>query len=98
MVQMFSSEPINEIILENCFHIYEAKDRDEVLKCLLSEKDKIKFFLNSKEYLQFNEKYNIKYEDIIFEKNNNDVNNKYNFQYEKIIIPSNSNCIDCNIF
>jgi hypothetical protein len=98
MVQMFSSEPINEIILENCFHIYEAKDRDEVLKCLLSEKDKINFFLNSKEYLQFNEKYNIKYEDIIFEKNNNDMNNKYNFQYEKIIIPSNSNCVDCNIF
>ena len=97
MLQMFSSEPINEIILENCFHIYEAQDRDKVLKCLLSEKEKINFFLNSEEYLQFNEKYNIKYEDIIFERNNNDINNN-NFQYEKIIIPNNSNCVDCSIF
>ena len=97
MLQMFSSEPINEIILENCFHIYEAQDRDKVLKCLLSEKEKINFFLNSEEYLQFNEKYNIKYEDIIFERNNNDISNN-NFQYEKIIIPNNSNCVDCSIF
>ena len=95
MVQMFSSEPINEIILENCFHIYEAENREKVLKCLLSEKEKIEFFLNSNEYLQINEKYNIKYEDIIFKKNGNDNND---IQYEKIIIPENDVCSDCSIF
>ena len=97
MTQMYSSEPIDEFILENCFHIYEKKDREKVLKCLLNEKNKIDYFLDSNEYLQFSLKHSIKYEDIIFEKkeNNNDMNNSQN---EKIIIPNNSSCIDCIIF
>ena len=97
MAQMYSSDPIDEFILENCFHIYEKQDREKVLKCLLNEKNKINYFLDSKEYLQFNSKHNIKYEDIIFEKkeNNNDINNSQN---ERIIIPNNSSCIDCIIF
>ena len=97
MAQMYSSEPIDEFILENCFHIYEKKDREKVLKCLLNEKNKIDYFLDSNEYLQFSLKHSIKYEDIIFEKkeNNNDMNNSQN---EKIIIPNNSSCIDCIIF
>ena len=97
---MFSIEPINEIILENCFHIYESQNREKVLKCLLSEKEKINYFLNSNEYLKFKEKYTIKYEDIIFEKNSkmkedDDIDN---IHYEKIIIPNNSVCSDCSIF
>ena len=97
MAQMYSSDPIDEFILENCFHIYEKQNREKVLKCLLNEKNKINYFLDSNEYLQFNSKHSIKYEDIIFEKkeNNNDMNNSQN---EKIIIPNNSSCIDCIIF
>ena len=97
MAQMYSSDPIDEFILENCFHIYEKKDREKVLKCLLNEKNKIDYFLDSNEYLKFSSKHSIKYEDIIFEKkeNNNDMNNSQN---EKIIIPNNSSCIDCIIF
>ena len=97
MAQMYSSDPIDEFILENCFHIYEKQNREKVLKCLLSEKNKINYFLDSNEYLQFNSKHSIKYDDIIFEKkeNNNDMNNSQN---EKIIIPNNSSCIDCIIF
>ena len=101
MAQMFSSEPIDEFILENCFHIYEKQDREKVLKCLLKEKNKINYFLNSNEYLQFNSKHNIKYEDIIFEKkeNSDDKNNDMdNSQNEKIVIANNSFCIDCIIF
>ena len=97
MAQMYSSDPIDEFILENCFHIYEKQDREKVLKCLLNEKNKIDYFLDSNEYLKFSLKHSIKYEDIIFEKkeNNNDMNNSQN---EKIIIPNNSSCIDCIIF
>ena len=101
MAQMFSSDPIDEFILENCFHIYEKQDREKVLKCLLNERNKINYFLNSNEYLQFNSKHNIKYEDIIFEKkeNSDDKNNEMdNSQNEKIVIANNSFCIDCIIF
>ena len=100
MAQMFSSEPIDEIILENCLHIYDANNREKVLKCLLSEKEKIIFFLNSEEFLKFEEKYyDIKYEDIIFEKNENNGNNgnEKNIKYEKIIFPRNNICSDCLI-
>ena len=99
ILQMFSIEPINEIILENCFHLYDSQNREKVLKSLLSEKEKINYFLNSSEYLKFNEKYNIKYEDIIFEKNGKKKNDDTdNLQYEKIIIPNNAPCSDCKIF
>ena len=58
------------------------------------------YFLNSNEFLQFNAKHKIKYEDIIFEKieNNNEKSLKNDLKNEKIIIPNNSSCIDCNVF
>ena len=100
MGQMFSDEPIDDIILENSFHIYDENNRKKVLNCLLFEKDKINYFLNSNEFLQFNAKHKIKYEDIIFEKieNNNEKSLENDLKNEKIIIPNNSSCIDCNIF
>ena len=101
MAQMFSSEPIDEIILENCLHIYDANNREKVLKCLLSEKEKIIFFLNSEEFLKFSDKYyDIKYEDIIFEKKENNGNNgnEKNIKYEKIMGPRNNICSDCLIY
>lgn len=84
MGQMFSDEPIDDIILENSFHIYYENN----------------YFLNQNEFLQFNAKHKIKYEDIIFEKieNNNEKNLEGDLKNEKIIIPNNSSCIDCNAF
>ena len=96
MVQMFSSEPFDEVILENCLHIYESEMREKVIKCLLEEKNKIINFLESKEYSEFNYRNNIKYEDILFENNINNENlNNNNNNNGKIIIPKNN---DCNIF
>ena len=91
MLQMFSSEPIDEIILENCFHIYEPEQREIVLKCLIDEKNKINYFLNSNEYKNFELKDIIKYEDIIFDKNEDK-------EKEKIKIPNNNSCADCLIY
>ena len=90
MLQMFSTEPIDEIILENCFHIYEVEQREQVMKCINSEKNKILYFLNSNEYLNFELKDTIKYEDIIFEENKNN-------KSEKITIASNNVCTECII-
>ena len=62
-------------------------------------KEKIKYFLNTNKYIKFNEKYTIKYEDIIFEKNSKmKEDDNDNIHYEKIIIPNNSVCSDCSIF
>ena len=69
MLQMINSEHIKEIIFENCYQIYEWQNKEKVLKYFLREKKKIKYFLNTNKYIKFNEKYTIKYEDIIFEKN-----------------------------
>ena len=91
MIQMFSSEPIDEMILENCFHIYEEEQRELVFKCINSEKNKILYFLNSNEYLNFELKDNIKYENIIFEENNNN-------ETDKIKMPNNNACAECIIF
>ena len=90
LLQMYSSEPIDEDILENCFHIYEVEQREIVLKCIKEEKNKIDFFLNSNEYLNYELKDFIKYEDIIFVENK-DIEN------EKMKIPNNSACTDCII-
>ena len=89
LVQMFSSEPIDEIILENCFHIYEQEQREIILKCILEEKNKINYFLNSNEYLNLQLKDAIKYENVIFE--DNDDNNNI------IQIPNNNSCTECII-
>ena len=91
MLQMFSTEPIDEMILENCFHIYEVEQREQVMKCINSEKNKILYFLNSNEYLNFELKDNIKYENIIFEENNNN-------ETDKIKMPNNNACAECIIF
>ena len=91
MLQMFTSEPIDELILENCFHIYEHEQREVVLKCLIEEKNKIKNFLESNEYLTYKIIDNVYYEDIIFERN--DKTNK-----EKIQISKTKSCNECIIF
>ena len=91
ILQMFSSEPIDEIILENCFHIYEHEQREYVLKCIISEKNKINYFLNSNEYINYEFHNIIKYEDIIFEEN--EVKGK-----EKIKIPNDNSCVECSIY
>ena len=56
--------------------------------------------MNSNKFLQFNAKHKIKYEDIIFEKieNNNEKNLEGDLKNKEIIIPNNSSCIDCNAF
>ena len=55
--------------------------------------------MNTNKYIKFNEKYTIKYEDIIFEKNSKmKEDDNDNIHYEKIIIPNNSVCSDCSIF
>jgi hypothetical protein len=61
---------------------------------------KIIIFFNSNESLQFNVKHKIKYEDIIFEKieNNNEKNLEGELKNKEIIIQNNSSCIDCNVF
>lgn len=91
MLQMFSSEPINEITLENCFHIYEHDQREQVLKCIISEKNKINYFLNSNEYINCEFHNIIKYEDIIFEENEDKGK-------EKIKIPNDNSCVECSIY
>lgn len=91
MLQMFSSEPIDEISLENCFHIYEHEQREHVLKCIISEKNKINYFLNSSEYINCEYQNIIKYEDIIFEENEGKGK-------EKIKIPNDNSCVECLIY
>ena len=90
ILQMYSSEPIDEDILENCFHIYEVEQREIVLKCIKEEKNKIDFFLNSNEYLNYESKDIINYEDIIFEEDKGKENEKMN-------LPNTSACTDCII-
>ena len=86
MIQMFSTEPLDDIIVENCFHIYEAEQRENVLRCINEEKNKIIYFLNSKEYLDYEIKDIIKYEDIIYEDNKDNKN-------KKMKIPNTNECV-----
>ena len=88
ILQMYSSEPIDKNILENCFHIYESDQRDIVMKCINEEINKINYFLNSNDYLDFELKDMIKYEDIIIEEDEND----------KMKIRNNNACTDCILF
>ena len=66
IIQMYSSFPINEDILENCFHIYDENQRRNTLKAIVAEMKKINKFLNSEEYNN-SDKNKIKYDNIIFE-------------------------------
>ena len=65
IIQMYSSFPINEDILENCFHIYDENQRRITLKAIVAEMKKINKFLNSEEYNN-SDKNKIKYDNIIF--------------------------------
>ena len=89
ILQMYSDCPINEDILENSFHIYNYEKRERVLEALLSEMEKINIFLNSIDYNNSPNKEIIKYENIIFDKQ--DYNNIYSQKTKKI-------CNDCFIF
>ena len=70
IIQMYSSFPINEDILENCFHIYDEKLRLVTLKAIVAEMKKINKFLNSEEYNNC-DKNLIKYDNVIFEDDSN---------------------------
>ena len=90
ILQMYSDNPINEDILENCLHIYNYEKRIQILKALEIEIKKINFFLDSNEYNDNPNKDKIKYENIIF---NEKEENKY------IYGKNNQNlCNDCFIF
>jgi hypothetical protein len=80
IIQMYSSFPINDDTLENCFHIYEEEDRVNVLKCIINEMEKINLFVNSKEYENRSDKDKIKYENIQLEDSNENkgINNNKN--------------------
>ena len=70
LIQMYSSFPINEDILENCFHIYDERQRNITLKAIVAEMKKINKFLNSEEYNN-SDKNKIKYDNVIFEDDKN---------------------------
>ena len=90
ILQMYSNNPIDEDILENCLHIYNYDKRYLVLKALETEIRKINFFLDSNEYIDNPNKDKIKYENIIFnEKEEN--NYLYRENNQKF-------CNDCLIF
>ena len=86
ILQMFSEYPINEDILENCFHIYNFEKRKLVLKSLYAEKKKINLFIDSKQYNENPNKDLIKYENIIF-----DGKDKYESNNQQL-------CNNCFIF
>jgi len=67
IIQMYSSFPINEDILENHFHIYDEKQRIKTLKAIVAEMKKINKFINSDEYNNSCDKNKIKYDNVIFE-------------------------------
>ena len=58
------------------------------MKCINEEINKINYFLNSNDYLDFELKDMIKYEDIIIEEDEND----------KMKIRKNNACTDCILF
>ena len=80
ILQMYSSMPINDEILENHFHIYDEKLRSTVLKSIVYEMKKINEFLNSEEYNNFIEKDKIKYENVAFVSGEEGSNDKIGIQ------------------
>ena len=90
ILQMYSNNPINDDILENCFHIYSYEKRNQLLKALVEEMKKINYFLNTNEYNDNPNKSMIKYENIILEEKKGDKN---------ILLQNNQKlCKDCFIF
>ena len=92
LIQMYSSFPINEDILENCFHIYDEKQRIITLKAIVAEMKKINRFLSSEEYNNC-DKNMIKYDNVFFE----DDSNK---DKSKIAMKNNNENLlnNCNLF
>ena len=92
LIQMYSSFPINEDILENCFHIYDERQRNITLKAIVAEMKKINKFLNSEEYNN-SDKNKIKYDNVICEDDKNR-------DKSKISMKNNENNFmnDCMIF
>ena len=77
ILQMYSSYPINNDILENCFHIYNEEQRILTMDSLQKEVFKVNNFINSEKYLKNENKDIIKYENIDFkEEENQDKNDK----------------------
>ena len=91
LIQMYSSFPINDDILENCFHIYDKNDRINVLRNIVNEMKKINIFLNSKEYENNSEKDKMKYENIQLE----DFEENTEIKKDNLVI---ENCNVCDIF
>ena len=90
ILQMYSDNPINDDILENCFHIYNYEKRIIVLKALETEMKKINYFLDSNEYHNNPKKDMIKYENIIFTEHEESL-----YIYEK---NNKKLCNDCLIY
>jgi hypothetical protein len=77
ILQMYSSYPINNDILENYFHIYNEEQRILTMDALQKEVFKVNNFIHSEKYLKSENKDIIKYENIDFkEEENQDKNNK----------------------
>lgn len=95
LLQMFSNYyEINENILENCFHIYNIKDRFLVMEALLNEKNIINSFINSDKYKKNNNSSNLTYDNLIF--NSSFYNN--NIDSYMINESERNNCNICNIY
>ena len=92
IIQMYSSFPINEDILENCFHIYDENQRRIVLKAIVAEMKKINKFLNSEEY-NSSDKNKIKYDNIIFKDDLNKDKSKISMKNK-----DNSFLDNCKVF
>jgi len=90
ILQMYGGYPINDDILENCFHVYDEEQRKNILKAIVCEMKKINEFLVSEEYNNNQNMELIKYENIIFYDNKNN-------EESKIIINNEKNS-NCNIF
>ena len=88
ILQMYGGYPINDEILENCFHVYEEDQRKKILKAIVSEMKKINEFLISDDYNKNDNMEFAKYENIVF-------CNEQNGEDGKIMIDNgkNGNCI-----
>ena len=88
ILQMYGGYPINDEILENCFHVYEEEQRKRILKAIVSEMKKINEFLISDEYNNNENMEYAKYENIVF-------CNEQNGEESKIMINNgkNGNCL-----
>ena len=80
ILQMYSSYPINDDILENYFHIYNEEQRILTMEAIQKEVFKINNFINSEKYSKNENKDIIKYENVDFdEEENKDKNDKLCF-------------------